>query len=59
MASVPDITRLLARIQCWQDGHGQAGGRADAALRLEEAHRLLEEVAYMLGDVRRDLLGGR
>ena len=59
MASVPDITRLLARIAGWQEEHGQPAGRADAARRLEEAHRLLEEVAYMLGDVRRDLLGRR
>ncbi len=43
----------------WQDGHGKPGGRAEAARRLEEAHRLLEEVADMLTDVRRDLLGGR
>ena len=57
MTSVPEITRMIARIQEWQDGHGQPGGRADAARRLAEAHKLLEEVAYMLGDVRRDLLG--
>ena len=59
MASVPDITRLLSRIAGWQDGHGQPGGRADAARRLEEAHRLLEEVADMLTAMRRELLGGR
>jgi hypothetical protein len=28
-----------------------------AARRLEEAHKLLDEVADMLGDVRRELLG--
>jgi hypothetical protein len=33
-ASIPDITRLLARIREWQDGHGKAGGRAEAARRL-------------------------
>jgi hypothetical protein len=50
---------MIARIQDWQDGHGQAGGRAEAARRLEEAHKLLDEIANMLADVRRDLLGGR
>ncbi len=59
MTSVPEITRMLAAIHTWQEGHGQPGGRADAARRLEEAHRLLEEVADMLTAMRRDLLGGR
>ena len=57
MTSIPDITRLLAWIAEWQDGHGKAGGRAEAASRLEEANKLLDEVANMLGDVRRELLG--
>jgi hypothetical protein len=34
-------------------------GRADAARRLDEAHKLLEEVADMLTAMRKDLLGGR
>jgi hypothetical protein len=59
VTSVPDITRMIARIQDWQDGHGQAGGRAEAARRLEEADNLLDEIADMLVDVRRDPLGGR
>ena len=59
MTSVPDITRLLSRIAGWQDGHGQPGGRADAARRLDEAHKLLDEVADMLTAMRKDLLGGR
>ena len=37
MTSIPDITRLLAWIHEWQDGHGKPGGRADAARRLDEA----------------------
>ncbi len=57
MTSVPEITRMLARIQEWQDGHGQAGGRAEAARRLDEAHKLFDEVSNMLTDTRRDLLG--
>ena len=59
MASVRDITRLLARIAEWQEGHGKAGGRAEAACPLDEAHKLLDEIANMLADVRRDLLGRR
>ncbi len=57
MTSGPEITRLLARIQEWQDGHGQAGGRAEAARRLDEAHKLFDEVSNMLTDTRRELLG--
>jgi hypothetical protein len=54
--TVPDITRLIARIE---DGKGQgaAMGRADAARRIEEAQRLLTEIADMLTDVRQGLLG--
>jgi hypothetical protein len=40
-------------------GQGPALGRADAARQLEEARKLLEEISNMLGDVRRELLGGR
>jgi hypothetical protein len=57
MASVPDITRLIARID-WK-GQEPALGRAEAARRLDEAHKLLDEVANMLVDLRWDLLGGR
>ena len=57
MTSVPEITRMLAAIHTWQDGHGQPGGRAGAARRLEEAHKLLEEVSNMLTNVRQGLLG--
>ena len=59
MTSVPEITRLLTRIAEWQDGHGKPGGRAEAARRLDEAHKLLDEIEHMLGDVRRELLGRR
>lgn len=58
MASVTDITRLLARIQDWQADHGQPGGRADAARRIAEAQELLDEIERVLVDVRRELLGG-
>jgi hypothetical protein len=46
----------FARIEDWK-GQGPALGRAEAARRLEEAHKLLEELGNMLGDVRRELLG--
>ena len=39
------------------DGHAQPGGRADAARRLDEARKLLEEVANVLTEMRRELLG--
>jgi hypothetical protein len=57
MPSIPELTRLLAAIQTWQDGLGQPGGRAEAGRRLDEAHKLLDEVSNMLTDMRRELLG--
>ena len=60
MTTVPGITRLIARIEDWKgQGQGPAQGRAEAARRLDEAHKLLDEVSNMLGDVRRELLGRR
>ena len=58
MTSIPELTRLLAAIHTWQDGHGQAGGRAEAARRLEEAHKLLDGISAMLTEMRRTMLGG-
>ena len=40
----PDITRLIDHIEDWK-GQGSALGRAEAARRLEEAHKLLDELA--------------
>jgi hypothetical protein len=54
--SVPAITRMLARIAAWRDGHGKPGGRAEAARRLDEAHKLLGEISDMLTEMRRELL---
>jgi hypothetical protein len=48
---------MLAKIQSWQDGHGKAMGRAEAARRLDEAHKLLDELSNMLTEARRELLG--
>ena len=58
MTSVPEITRVIARIEDWK-GQGPVLGRAEAARRLEGANKLLEEVANMLTEMRRDLLGRR
>ena len=57
MTSVPEITRILARIADWRDGHGKPGGRAEAARRLAEVHKLLDEVSNMLTEMRREMLG--
>ena len=57
MTSVPDITRLLARIEDWK-GQGPVLGRAEAARRLDEAHKLLDEVSNMLTELRRTMLPG-
>jgi hypothetical protein len=32
---------MIARIEDWRDGHGKAGGRAEAARRLNEAHKAI------------------
>ncbi len=58
MTSVPEITRIIARIEDWK-GQGPVLGRAEAARRIEEAHKLLDEVADMLTHMRRESLGGR
>ena len=57
MASIPDITRMLARIQDWQAGHGKVGGRAEVVRRLDEVHALLEEISNMLAQARTEMLG--
>ena len=48
MESSPELTRLLAAIPTRQDGYGQPGGCAEAARRLDELHKLLDEVANVL-----------
>ena len=55
--SVPEITRMLAHIHEWREGHGKPGGRAEAARRLDEAHKLLDEISNMLTEMQRELLG--
>jgi hypothetical protein len=48
---------MIARIAEWRDGHGKPGGRLEAARRLDEAHKLLDEIGNMLTEMRRELLG--
>jgi hypothetical protein len=48
VTSIPELTRLLAAIHTWQDEHG-----------LDAARKLLDEVANMLVEIRRELLGRR
>ena len=57
MTSISEITRLIASIEDWKHEHGKPGGRAEAARRLDEARRLLDEASNMLVDIRKDLLG--
>jgi hypothetical protein len=57
VTSISEITRLIASIEDWKQEHGKAGGRAEAARRLDEARRLLDEASNMLVDIRKDLLG--
>ena len=52
MTTVPEITRLIARIEDWKE-QGPALGRAGATRRLDEAHKLLDEIANMLTEMRR------
>ena len=54
-ALLPDC---VARIHDWQDEHGKPGGRADAARRLDEARKLLDEITNVLTEMRRTLLRG-
>ena len=56
MTSVPEFTRIIARIEDWK-GQGPALGRAEAARRLEEAHKSLDEIADILTEMRKMLLG--
>jgi hypothetical protein len=57
VTTIPDITRMLAWIAEWQEGHGKPGGRAEAARRLEEAHQQLDGISNVLAEIRREKLG--
>ena len=57
VTSVPEITRMIARIEDWQEGHGKARGRAETDRVLGEAHKLFDEISNMLTEMRQALLG--
>jgi hypothetical protein len=42
VTSVPEITRMIARIEDWKEGHGKARGRAETERVLGDAHNLFE-----------------
>jgi hypothetical protein len=56
VASVPDITRMIARIEDWKEERGKARGRAETDRVLGEAHKLFDEIEHMLTEMRRELL---
>ena len=57
VASVPEITRMIARIEDWKEGRGKARGRAETEGVLGEVHKLLDEIIDMQTEMRRKLLG--
>ena len=57
MTSVPEITRMIARIEDWKESRGKARGRAETERVLGEAHKLFDEIGNMLTEMRGELLG--
>ena len=57
VTSVPEITRMIARIEARKAGHEKARGRAETDRVLSEAHKLFDEIGNMLTEMRRELLG--
>jgi hypothetical protein len=55
--SFPEITRMIARIEDWREGHGKARGRAETDRALGEACKLFDEISNMLTAMRQELLG--
>ena len=45
MTSVPDITRMIARIEDWKEARERARGRAETDRVLSEAHKLFDEIS--------------
>jgi hypothetical protein len=56
VTSVPEITRMIARIEDWKEGRGKARGRAETDHVLTEAHKLFDEISNLLTEMRRELL---
>jgi hypothetical protein len=59
VTSIPEITRMIARIADWKEAQVKARGRAETDRVLGEAEKLFDEVANMLTELRRQLLGRR
>jgi hypothetical protein len=59
VASIPEISRMIARIEEWKEAQGKARGRAETDRVLGEAHKLFDDVANMLTETRRELQGKR
>ncbi len=55
MATVPQITQLLAAIQTWKDQHEDAASRPDAAY-YAGALQLLDQAADALSSLRRSIV---
>jgi hypothetical protein len=55
MASIPDITRMIARVQDWKERAGKAAPTPSALL--GEAAKLFDEASTCLTELRRPLLG--
>jgi hypothetical protein len=53
----PGRAELLTGIEDWKEGYGKTRGRAETDRVPSEAHKLLDEIEYMLADMRRELLG--
>jgi hypothetical protein len=58
VAAVPEITRMIARIEGWKEARGKARGRAETDRVLGEAHRLFDELSDLLPAMWRELLDG-
>ena len=56
VTSVPEITRMIARIEDWKERRGKAKGRAETDRVLGEAHKLFDEISNMLIEVQQGLL---
>jgi hypothetical protein len=57
VTSVPEITRMIARIEAWKEERGKAKGRVETDRALGDAHKLFDEISNMLTKTRRVLLG--
>jgi hypothetical protein len=57
VTSIPEITRMIARIADWKEAQAKVRGRAETDHMLGEADKLFDEIASMLTETRRELLG--